>query len=275
MHDRVKPLEGIVNFRDFGGYPTQCGARVQRNRLFRSANFAEAKPSDFAFLDSLNVNLVVDLRRPDERANQPSLWPLSLHPDKPPASPIDKASTVKVIQDSGTHHQIAPWLQFAREGDLSPDGVHAHMMETYALLPYEDRHIDLFRSWFSGLQRIDGAAIVHCAAGKDRTGLVCALTLHVLGCDYKTIMDDYLLTNAAVDSQKRLTHFQGFMRKKFGREIGPESVALFAGVHDNYLTQSWRVIENRSGSISNYLHNELGVTDAEVSALQTKYLQQV
>ena len=74
MQDRVKPLSGVRNFRDFGGYETPHG-RVRTGRLFRSGHYHEATDEDLAFLNGLGVGFHVDLRRPDERDRQPNKWP--------------------------------------------------------------------------------------------------------------------------------------------------------------------------------------------------------
>ena len=67
MDDRVKPLEGVRNFRDFGGYEGVDGARIKSGKLYRSGHFGEASDNDLAAIDLFNITLQADLRRPDER----------------------------------------------------------------------------------------------------------------------------------------------------------------------------------------------------------------
>ena len=70
--DRRHALEGVDNFRDFGGYATACGRGVKPGRLFRSAQHAEASDADLAAIRAMGLSAVVDLRRPSERNRQPS-----------------------------------------------------------------------------------------------------------------------------------------------------------------------------------------------------------
>ena len=67
MQDRIKTLDGVLNFRDFGGYPTMDGRRVATGKLYRTASFAEASEADIAWLEKLGAKFIVDLRRPEER----------------------------------------------------------------------------------------------------------------------------------------------------------------------------------------------------------------
>ena len=67
MQDRVKPFENIRNFRDFGGYEGADGRMVKTGMLFRSAQFGEATEADLAALETYNIAVQADLRRPDER----------------------------------------------------------------------------------------------------------------------------------------------------------------------------------------------------------------
>ena len=66
----------------------------------------------------------------------------------------------------------------------------------YRDAPFQDRHIDLFRRYFQALAEAEGPVLIHCAAGKDRTGLLAALTHHLMGVERDDIFADYLLTNA-------------------------------------------------------------------------------
>ncbi|MEM8920573.1 MAG: tyrosine-protein phosphatase, partial [Pseudomonadota bacterium] len=74
MEDRVKPLDGVRNFRDFGGYATDDGRRVATGRLFRAGHFGEATDADLAFIDGLGIEFQLELRRPAERERQPNKW---------------------------------------------------------------------------------------------------------------------------------------------------------------------------------------------------------
>src|SRR5512147_882933 len=69
---RIPALEGACNFRDFGGYATSSGRRVRWGRLYRSGAMHRFTPADRRRVAGLGVRTVVDLRRPDERANQPN-----------------------------------------------------------------------------------------------------------------------------------------------------------------------------------------------------------
>lgn len=259
MQDRVKPLERVLNFRDFGGYPTEDGGSVKAGLLFRSAHLSEATGADRDAIRRLGVRLVVDLRRPDERRLQPNLWP----------EPADPARLV--TEDHPEDSYEPPHLAFLRSAELTGDSVRAFMRETYRRLPFDPRLIALYRHWFAALAEGEAPALVHCAAGKDRTGVICALTLIALGVPQDAAIDDYLLTNDAVGVRTRMPKIAESMGKRFGRVIPEEAVLPFLGVEADYLHAMFVTLAEAGGPTL-YLQETLGV-DADLQArLRRLYL---
>src|SRR6056300_340883 len=74
LEDRHIPLKGSKNFRDFGGYPTTCGSKVKRGRLFRSGGLWKLSDEDLATLMPLGIQNICDLRRLKERELMPTRW---------------------------------------------------------------------------------------------------------------------------------------------------------------------------------------------------------
>ena len=72
MADRILPLEGVYNFRDYGDYAAANGKRLKSGKLFRSAAHGHATDADLATIADLGIKVVVDLRRPSERKREPS-----------------------------------------------------------------------------------------------------------------------------------------------------------------------------------------------------------
>lgn len=257
MRDRVVDLERVLNFRDFGGYEAAGGRRVKRKALYRSANFSEASDTDIERLDALGVHVVVDLRRPEERVREPNRWP--------------GEGTRLISNDEGDITGLPPHLMALLQDNLTAATVDAYMRQIYREFPYEARHIDLYRSWFSVLADAEGAALIHCAAGKDRTGLGCALTLHVLGVPEEAIFADYELTNAVIDLNARLPRIQARIEERLGRPLDAEALMPMLGVNVEYLRGSLDRIEATSGSIDAYLESTLGVGPRERDALRAKF----
>src|SRR5262249_93079 len=146
-------------------YETREG-RVARGRLFRSAAFHDATETDVVKLDALGVQFLVDLRRPMERSAEPNKWP---------------GGKARVhVNDEGVADGLPPHLAVLLSSDLSAAATRAYMLGIYRDFASDPRHIQLYSAWFDELTR-GGTGVIHCAAGKDRTGLGCALTLLALG----------------------------------------------------------------------------------------------
>src|SRR3546814_6218361 len=82
LADRVLPLSGVHNFRDYGGYGVEGGGRLRDGSLWRSAQHAEADDDDLAAIDALGIETIIDLRGDDERSEEhtselPSLMRIS------------------------------------------------------------------------------------------------------------------------------------------------------------------------------------------------------
>lgn len=256
MLGRVIPLDRVLNFRDFGGYDTVGGARIARGRLFRSAHFSDASDADMAKLDALGVAFIVDLRRPEERAFEPNRWP---------------GEGVRTFRNEDGHGgALPPHLMALLRNDLTAASVANYMLDIYRGFAFEPRHIELYRAWFAELASAQGPAIIHCAAGKDRTGLGCALTLHALGVDEEAIFADYELTNALLDLDKRLPRIQARMEERLGRTLDPEALKPMLGVSPDYLRGALDAIAAQHGSLDGYLEEALGVGAAERAALAAK-----
>lgn len=245
MSERVLPFEGVENFRDYGDYVGASGRRIVRRKLLRSGHHARASDQDLEKLQALQVDVVVDLRRPSERKMQPSRRPEGF-----------SGSVLESDLDDGGE---APHMQFLRTTDLTADSVREFMVRTYESMPFDPRHLDLFGGYFDALARVNGAVLIHCAAGKDRTGFLAALTHHVMGVSDADVIEDYLLTNSAVRLEERAPQVAKLLEENFGRKAADAAVRAFLGVEPEYLRTAFDAVTDRFGSVDRYLEDALGV----------------
>lgn len=163
--DRVLELAGSHNVRDLGGLLTSDGRLVRRGRIFRSDYPAFAEVDDGAALRAMGLRTVVDLRRGAEADFECVSWQdhgVTYH-----RCPLAAGA------ESSWHARYQAYLTHRRET----------VVEAVRQVMAVDAHPVLF----------------HCAAGKDRTGVVAALVLSVLGVDAEQIVADYVLTEAALE----------------------------------------------------------------------------
>ena len=253
MTDRVLPLAGVYNFHHFGAYPLQSGGKV-RDRLFRSGQFSRATEDDVQTLAGLNIRYVADLRRPREREAEPSHW-------------VDHDG-VTILSSDHAGHAEPPHLAFLRESDLTLDNIRGFMMQTYQRLPFDAGNKAVFKAGFEALAQsdVEDGFVVHCAAGKDRTGIFCALLLTELGVDPEAVREDYLMTNTAVDYDELAPRFAKRIRDTMGRDVGDREIRAFLGVEGDYLTTALDAM----GDVSGYLRNELGLSETVIAQLHER-----
>jgi protein-tyrosine phosphatase len=179
---RALEFSVTFNFRDVGGYPGLDGRAVRWRRLFRSDSLHRLGEPDREAFAALGVRTVIDLRRPreiDAMGRIPAGHVPSYHHIYPDHAEWD-ATTL------GEQHELARWLA--------------------------DRYVDIARAGMPAIGAALGViadedaapVVVHCFAGKDRTGVVCAVTLALLGVDDQDIAEDYALSEAA---SMRLSEF--------------------------------------------------------------------
>ncbi len=249
-------LEGVDNFRDFGGYPTVHGRPMKRGRLFRSASHHRATDADLEAIAALGIGVVVDLRRLEERRRDPSRRHAAF-------------AGVVIENDEG---QGDSWHEHIRTSDLSVGSFRDYINDYYRAAPFEARHVDLFRRYFQALDAHDAPILVHCAAGKDRTGVIVALTHHIAGVHQDDILADYLLTNDPQRFAERLPMLRAMVREISGREPTDEGLIAAMGVEAIYLETAFKAIEAEAGGVDAYLDDVLGVTPSVRDRLLQKLL---
>lgn len=257
MSERLYRFETVENVRDYGDYATAAGRRLRRGRLIRSGHHARASQADLDRLHAMGVDVVVDLRRPSERESQPSRR--------------HAAFAGRVIETAGEEADgEAPHITFLKTTDLTDESVQRFMTDTYRRMPFGPRHVDVFSRYFRALGDTEGAVLIHCAAGKDRTGLLAALTHHVLRVSDDDAVEDYLLTNTAVDLEARAPEIALRLEEAFGRKAGHEAVKAFMGVDERWLRAAFAEIRAGYGTLDAYLERVLGVDAALRDRLQER-----
>lgn len=173
---RHVPLEAVHNFRDLGGYPAGPGARVRTGAIYRADGLHRLTEGDLRVVASLGIGTVVDLRTHGELQEHGTFprdrFPVDFH-------------HVPII-DATWQHMDLP------EFDDDADFLHHAYTEMLA----DGR--DKFRAAFEIVAGAGGPAVYHCAAGKDRTGLLSMMILGVLGVPRESIVEDFALTGAAL-----------------------------------------------------------------------------
>lgn len=250
-------FDGIENFRDFGGYETTSKRTVKRELLYRSANHAYATDADLNRMRDLGLAAIIDLRRTEERTREPSKrWP--------------GFGAAVVENDILSDH--ADWIDAMKGVEVTAEWFLNDGLGYYRRAPFEARHIDLFSRYFHTLAETDGAIVVHCAAGKDRTGLICALTHHILGVSEADIMADYLLTNDEDRMARKMAFLGPWLRDTVGKEVDEAGLRVAVSVNPAYLETAFAVIREAHGSLDGYLTDVLGVGEALRGRLQDRLL---
>lgn len=250
-------LEAVENFRDYGDYPTASGRRIKPGLLYRSASHARATDADLEAIEALDIAVVVDLRRPGEREREPSRRPAGF-----------KGQVI--ANDLGEAAGDDPWWNFVRSCDLSEDAFRGYLINYYRQAPTNPRHIDLFARYFRALAEADGPVLIHCAAGKDRTGVLAALTHHLAGVHPDDIVEDYLLTNNPERIAARAPVVAQMIAQETGRTATDAAIRAAIGVEAEYLAEAFRSIEAGHGSVDAYLTQALGVDAALEEALEAR-----
>jgi hypothetical protein len=239
---RLVAFVNIHNFRDLGGYTGLDGATVRWQRLYRSDDLSRVTGADQETFSALGVRTVVDLRRPIE---------------------IDNIGRIPEV-DGFTYHHVHldypswPAAQFAG----TPDRV-AYVTERYLEMA------SLATAGIGDALRLIADAkrsplVFHCIAGKDRTGVVAALTLGLLGVSDADIADDYHLSEQAEAANwewYRSRDSNVVDRRWLQYTVSPPQAML------DFLTEMRR----RHGSLEAYAAS-LGVTPVHVGAMRAHLL---
>jgi protein-tyrosine phosphatase len=256
MNNRVLPLEGIHNFRDYGGYASSHGGLVRPRVLWRSAQHVEASDADLAALDDLRLATVIDLRGDSERE----------------ASPCRRGPgfTARVLTQTGETAGLAPHIAAAADA-LDARSAHAALLGFYRHMPHRDNLVPALRDYFAAMVEDSRPSLVHCVAGKDRTGFAVAMMHHILGVHPDDAMADYLLTNQAGRIEARIAAGGQHLRSRHGG-IDDATIRVLMGVDPAFLDASMAAIAERHGTVDAYLEAILGVDSAMQDRLRAHYL---
>jgi protein-tyrosine phosphatase len=176
-------LDGAPNFRDLGGIPTIDGRLIHRGRIFRSDLLSGVTEKDRVRLNSSDIRGLCDLRNRDERTRGSYLWPGAR--TVTPIRPLSEGSVEGLAAVQWTKRRLDP--------EFDASCARAFMLDSYVKMPR--KFSGFLASLFSYLVAADsGAVLIHCVAGKDRTGFVCAMLLSALGVALDEIYRDYLLS---------------------------------------------------------------------------------
>jgi protein-tyrosine phosphatase len=232
-------LEGLANLRDVGGLPTSDGGKIIPGRLLRSDNLQDLTADDVDLLLGLGLSDIVDLRSDYEIAEEGPTrftghehvrthahsmfreWRAGIGEDKPEVRP------------EAVPAEALPWVDLEPAVDI--DDEVAGIYFTY-LVDRPDSVVGALRDIASA----PGAVLVHCAAGKDRTGTIVALALTLAGVGRDAIVADYAASSERVEPTiRRLLSSPTYAGNLEGRPMSshlsqPSSMAAFLDHLDSY-----------------------------------------
>jgi protein tyrosine/serine phosphatase len=257
MEQRVLPLERIYNFRDYGGYASTLGGRVKSRVLWRSAQHGEASAADLAAVDALGLVAVVDLRGPSEREANPCR-----RPDGFAAQVFTYPEETAAL---ALHTEAA-------NGVVTLAEARAAMLRLYEGIAFRPHLIPMLCCHAMVLHRAEGPSLVHCVAGKDRTGFAVAMVLRLLGVHDDDVMADYLLTNTASRLEERIAAGAFRAIPRYASHDAATVRALW-GVDEAYLATAFAAVKERFGTVETYFESVLEIDPAMQQRLRELYLE--
>ena len=243
--ERRLPFEGVLNFRDLGGYRTAGGGRTKWGQVFRADSLHHLTPTDQALFEGLGLRVVYDLRTDRERVERPN-----------------------AVTDAATLRSV--WLPLIATNQLDSTTLAERLKdgEQFLLDVYRGmvaNSAPVFGELLTGLTKPDGLpAVFHCAAGKDRTGMTAAILLTVLGVSDDDVLDDYELTSRHRSEQKRAEIISSLEHLGLGPEVAAGLLSTPRWVMETVMDG----IRADYGSVEGYLLGPVGMSAQTIEDLR-------
>ncbi|MEE2032445.1 tyrosine-protein phosphatase [Rhodococcus chondri] len=252
-------IPSLVNLRDIGGHPSTFGGVVRTGVVFRSTDLSRLTDTDRETLAALDISVVFDLRTAAEQ---------ELRPDRVPDGARYVGLDVLADRQSGSIAAslvdiVADPVVAARE--FGEGRAEQYLLESYRDFVTMPSAATSYRRLYTGIAHGDVPALIHCSAGKDRTGWASAALLMFAGAPEDAIFVDYLKTNELLlpKFEELFTRFE---------ELGGDRGLLtpMLGVQRKYLEASIEEALTRYGTIDEYFAEGLGLDDDTLQALRNR-----
>jgi protein-tyrosine phosphatase len=250
---------GVANFRDIGGYPAGNGHKIKSRLIFRSGELSGLTPADQQAVTALNIRYEIDLRTDAERSANPSNWGKKV--------PQVISISVGMPRDSAPQASIRQFSEVkdAAQAKMQMAGTTANLAINGAA--------DIGKV-LGELAKANGPALIHCTAGKDRTGVTVAVLMTVLGASREDVYHEYLRSNESVRAQLERQK----ARQESGRDVNglsgldPSVVQAMMGTDSIYLDAVFREIDAKYGSFDGYTRNGLKISAAQIAQLRKTFV---
>jgi protein-tyrosine phosphatase len=256
----MKPLlDAAPTFRDLGGLAIADGRHVRTGRLYRAGGLQQLAAGDCESLQRLGIRRVFDLRSELECRLHPSAWGDAC------GARVVQCDVNRDIRAGG--HDLLDLLR----GGRGEAGAREMMRRTYRGFGIAFAQ-QLPRLFAMLLADENLPALIHCTAGKDRTGFACAMLLHALGADEGTIVADYLDTAEFLGSDSILRATAQMLEAYLGEPPDGGVVKAVAGVRAEYIEAALDEIRRTHGSLERYLQLVGGLDPSRRARLQAMLL---
>ena len=256
---RVYELTKQKNIRDLGGLVGHNGKTIKYGRLFRGGALNRVCDEDVEIIKSLNLTDIVDFRSHDE---------FTLRPDyKFEGVKYHNFTTFEhehkkedIIHDDGN------LLWFMNKGDTG----FQHLLKTYKDIVDSEEGQQAFRDLFEVIMADNNpVTYFHCSQGKDRVGVAAYLIESALGVDEETKVEDYLLSNVAMEKRRDRLIESVKDRPFYNEQYKSDLIEVFSAKIE-YLEQAIEIINSKYDGVISYLENILKV---DIKKLREMYLE--
>lgn len=237
--ERMLKLEKMVNTRDLGGYETQCGTYSKAHKYIRASTPTHASENDIQALKKYGVKVVVDLRSDFEREQQPSPFVKDKDIEYYAVNVFDSNNAVVVPEEIKTYKDMG--------------GVYIYLLESS-----KKQIKEVFKIF---LNHPYDCILFHCSAGKDRTGVISALLLDLIGCHEYDIVKDY--------SESYENNIE--INEELSKMIQDEEAKQYLKSSPRYIMEFLDYLREHYGSAKEYLV-QIGLTLDEIDELIENFM---